>query len=66
MVILYYLIPLVITYHMILEQDQISTDSPEFDEAEKNVRATIDKLINNKGTKSVDHFHKTIRKDHVE
>ncbi|MEO1031784.1 MAG: fumarate reductase/succinate dehydrogenase flavoprotein subunit [Bacteroidota bacterium] len=40
----------------------IPTDTKEFDEAEKNVRATIDKLINNKGTKSVDHFHKRLGK----
>lgn len=40
----------------------IPTDSKEFDEAEKNVRESIDKLINNKGTKSVDHFHKRLGK----
>ena len=40
----------------------IPTDSKEFDEAEKNVRSNIDKLINNKGTKSVDHFHKRLGK----
>ena len=38
----------------------ISTDSPEFVEAEKNVQSTIDKLINNNGSKSVDHFHKRL------
>ncbi|AXG69337.1 fumarate reductase flavoprotein subunit [Kordia sp. SMS9] len=40
----------------------ISTDSKEFDEAERNVTETIDKLINNNGTKSVDHFHKRLGK----
>ncbi|MEN8913599.1 MAG: fumarate reductase/succinate dehydrogenase flavoprotein subunit [Polaribacter sp.] len=40
----------------------ISTDSKEFDEAEKNVNETIDKLINNNGSKSVDHFHKQLGK----
>ncbi|CAM1341515.1 fumarate reductase/succinate dehydrogenase flavoprotein subunit [Tenacibaculum amylolyticum] len=40
----------------------ISTETPEFDEAEKNVRSIIDKLINNDGTKSVDHFHKRLGK----
>ncbi|MEQ6124373.1 fumarate reductase/succinate dehydrogenase flavoprotein subunit [Pseudotenacibaculum sp. MALMAid0570] len=40
----------------------ISTDSPEFEEAEKNVRETIDKLINNKGKHSVDYFHKRLGK----
>ena len=41
---------------------EIPTDSKEFDEAEKEVRQSIDKLINNKGTKSVDHFHKRLGK----
>ncbi|WP_040252632.1 fumarate reductase/succinate dehydrogenase flavoprotein subunit [Psychroserpens mesophilus] len=40
----------------------IPTDSKEFDEAEKNVRNNIAKLINNKGTKSVDYFHKRLGK----
>ena len=40
----------------------ISTETPEFDEAEQNVRERIDKLINNNGTKSVDHFHKRLGK----
>jgi succinate dehydrogenase / fumarate reductase flavoprotein subunit len=40
----------------------ISTESPEFEEAEKSVRAQLDRLINNKGTKSVDHFHKRLGK----
>ena len=40
----------------------IATDTPEFEEAENKVRSTIDKLINNKGTKSVDHFHKRLGK----
>lgn len=41
---------------------EIPTDSPEFEEAEKNVRAMIDHLMNNKGTHSVDHFHKKLGK----
>ncbi len=40
----------------------ISTESPEFEAAEKNVRDQMDRLINNKGTKSVDHFHKRLGK----
>jgi len=40
----------------------IATDTPEFDEAEKNVRTNIDSLINNEGSKSVDHFHKRLGK----
>ena len=40
----------------------IPTDSPEFDEAEKSVVDRLNKFINNKGTKSVDHFHKLLGK----
>ena len=41
---------------------KISTDTPEFDEAEKAVKDQIDFFINNKGSKSVDHFHKRLGK----
>ena len=41
---------------------KISTDLPEFEAAENNVRTTLEKLINNNGTKSVDHFHKRLGK----
>ena len=41
---------------------KISTDLPEFVEAEKNVRAQIDELINKNGTKSVDYYHKKLGK----
>jgi len=41
---------------------RIPTDSPEFDEAEKNVTDMLNKLLNIKGTKSVDHFHKELGK----
>jgi succinate dehydrogenase / fumarate reductase flavoprotein subunit len=40
----------------------ISTDLPEFVEAEKKVKDQIEKFINNKGTKSVDYFHKKLGK----
>ena len=40
----------------------ISTDSPEFEEAESNVRAQIDGFIKNKGTKTVDYFHRKLGK----
>lgn len=40
----------------------IPTDSPEFEAAEKNVRDTINKLVNNEGSKSVDYFHKKLGK----
>jgi len=40
----------------------ISTDSPEFEAAEKSVRENIEHLINNNGSHSVDHFHKKLGK----
>ena len=38
----------------------IPTNTPEFDTAEKEVSERLSKLINIKGTKSVDHFHKRL------
>ena len=40
----------------------ISTDSKEFDEAEKTVNERIQKLINSNGKNSVDHYHKILGK----
>ena len=40
----------------------ISIDSPEFKSAEKEVRDRIDSFINNKGTNSVDFYHKKLGK----
>jgi len=40
----------------------IPTETKEFDDAEKSVTETLDKLINNNGTHSVDHFHKRLGK----
>jgi succinate dehydrogenase / fumarate reductase flavoprotein subunit len=39
---------------------KISTDTKEFEEAEKEVTDRINFFIDNKGTKSVDHFHKKL------
>ncbi len=41
---------------------KIPTDLPEFEAAEKEVTERLEKLINNKGTKSVDYFHKKLGK----
>jgi succinate dehydrogenase / fumarate reductase, flavoprotein subunit len=41
---------------------KIPTNTPEFDEAENNVRSQIHALINNNGTKPVDYFHKKLGK----
>lgn len=39
---------------------RISTDLPEFDEAEKGVQAEMDRLMNIKGKRSVDSIHKEL------
>jgi succinate dehydrogenase / fumarate reductase flavoprotein subunit len=41
---------------------KIPTDTPEFEQAEKEVKEKIDFFINNNGSKSVDHFHKRLGK----
>ncbi|REE27884.1 fumarate reductase/succinate dehydrogenase flavoprotein subunit [Winogradskyella pacifica] len=41
---------------------KIPTDTKEFDEAEKEVSDRINFFVNNKGTKSVDYFHKKLGK----
>lgn len=40
----------------------ISTETKEFEEAEKSVKERINFFMNNNGTKSVDHFHKRLGK----
>ena len=40
----------------------IATDSPEFDTAEKEVKARLDKLMRGKGLHSVDSYHKKLGK----
>ncbi|HBI40948.1 MAG TPA: fumarate reductase/succinate dehydrogenase flavoprotein subunit [Tenacibaculum sp.] len=39
---------------------KISTDTPEFEKAEKEVKDRINFFINNKGTNSVDYYHKKL------
>ncbi len=38
----------------------IPTDTPEFEEAENSVKQRLNFFIENKGTKSVDHFHRQL------
>ncbi|MCV9932080.1 fumarate reductase/succinate dehydrogenase flavoprotein subunit [Flavobacterium sp. LS1R47] len=45
-----------------IKMGEISTDLPEFVEAEKAVKDQIEKFLNNNGTHSVDHFHKKLGK----
>ncbi len=41
---------------------KISDQTPEFDQAEKDVKARIERLFSIKGSKTVDHFHKELGK----
>ena len=45
-----------------IKTGKISTDSKEFKDAEKSVSEKIDYLMKNKGSKSVDYFHKKLGK----
>jgi succinate dehydrogenase / fumarate reductase, flavoprotein subunit len=60
----YFVIPYTIGSYLNSQiRDKVtSTDHPEFLAAEKNVSDTINQLINIKGTKSVDYFHKRLGK----
>ena len=40
----------------------ISSDLPEFNQAKKSVEEKIDKIMSNRGSKSVDYFHKKLGK----
>jgi succinate dehydrogenase / fumarate reductase, flavoprotein subunit len=58
----YFVLPYTVSDYLANEirTGKISTDSPEFVEAEEQVRELINRFINNNGTKSVDHFHKRL------
>ncbi|MFT6685354.1 MAG: succinate dehydrogenase / fumarate reductase flavoprotein subunit, partial [Bacteroidia bacterium] len=60
----YFVLPYTIGDYLAKEisTGKIPTDLPEFDAAEKEVASRIEKLINNKGTKPVDEFHKRLGK----
>ena len=60
----YFVLPYTIGHYLAddIRTGPISTDSPEFEEAEKAVQDRINFFINNKGSKSVDHFHKRLGK----
>ena len=45
-----------------IKMGTISTDLPEFEAAEKEVKDQIEKFMNNNGTHSVDYFHKKLGK----
>jgi succinate dehydrogenase / fumarate reductase flavoprotein subunit len=58
----YFVLPYTIQNYLAdqINVPRFSTDSPEFDEAEKGVEARIQKLMNIKGEHSVDYFHKKL------
>jgi len=58
----YFVLPYTVQNYLAEEirTPRFSTDLPEFDKAEKEVKARIDKLMNIKGSKSPDHFHKKL------
>ncbi len=60
----YFVIPYTIGGYLAddIRTGKISTDSPEFAEAEKSVKDRIDQFMNNKGTKPVDYYHKQLGK----
>ncbi len=45
-----------------IQTGKIPTDSPEFDEVEKDVKERLEFFINNKGTHTVDYYHKKLGK----
>lgn len=60
----YFVLPYTIGNYLAddIRTGKISTDLPEFVEAENNVRGMIDHFMNNKGAHSVDYFHKKLGK----
>jgi len=60
----YFILPYTIGDYLAdyIREGKVPTDTPEFDEAEEKVREEIDFFINNKGTHSVDYFHRKLGK----
>jgi succinate dehydrogenase / fumarate reductase flavoprotein subunit len=58
----YFVLPYTVSDYLAddIRTGKISTDLPEFVQAEKNVKESIDKFLKNNGTKTVDHFHKRL------
>jgi succinate dehydrogenase / fumarate reductase flavoprotein subunit len=58
----YFVLPYTISDYLANEirTGKIATDSPEFEAAENEVKESIDRFLNNNGSKSVDHFHKRL------
>lgn len=60
----YFVLPYTISNYLAddIRTEKISTESAEFEKAEKAVKERLDFFINNKGSKSVDYFHKKLGK----
>ncbi len=58
----YFVLPYTLSNYLAedIRTGTISTDAPEFEEAERAVTERIQLFLNNKGTKSVDYFHKKL------
>jgi succinate dehydrogenase / fumarate reductase flavoprotein subunit len=58
----YFVLPYTIADYLSadIRTGSIPTNSSSFDEAEKGIKEKIDFFLNNKGTHSVDHFHKRL------
>jgi len=58
----YFVLPYTVSNYLAdeIRTGKISTDTPEFVDAENAVRQSIEQLINNNGTRSVDYFHKKL------
>jgi succinate dehydrogenase / fumarate reductase flavoprotein subunit len=58
----YFVLPYTISDYLAndIRTGKISTESPEFEQAEADVKASIERFLQNKGSKSVDHFHKRL------
>ena len=58
----YFVLPYTLSNYLAddIRTGTISTDAPEFEAAEREVTDRIQMFLNNKGTKSVDYFHKKL------
>src|SRR5690606_37265897 len=60
----YFVLPYTIGNYLAddIRRGEISTDLPEFEEAENNIRSIIDRLMSSNGQYPVDYFHKKLGK----
>lgn len=60
----YFILPNTINNYLAseLKNDSVETSHPAFAKAEEETKANIDRILNIKGTKTVDHFHRELGK----